>query len=141
MTDVAIKQRLRKQPLEVGANLVARTAVAALTMLDQIRRSSERPIPLAWAPKEPERWRVIEVYPAATRVGHGAPDVGGSLEGLDELLDCSVVLPALMQSEDGVDATVCTLAAADFLFGRAIPPLDNNTASVEGWIWAPMSRQ
>ena len=115
MTDVEIKQRLGKQPLEVGANLIARTAVAALMLLDEIRRSTWRPIPLAWAPKETERWRAIEVYPAATRIAHGAPDIGGSLEGLDELLDCSAVLPALAQSEDTVDAAVCALAAADFL--------------------------
>lgn len=136
-TDVAIKHRLRKQPLEVGANLIARTAVAALTLLDQIRRSTKRPIPLAWTPKETERWRAIEVYPAATRIGHEAPDVGGSLEGLNELLDCSAVLPELTHSKDTVDAAVCTLAAADFLLGRAIPPVDLHAASIEGWIWAP----
>ena len=77
MTDVAIKERLGKQPLEVGANLIARTAVAALAMLDQIRRSTGLKIPLAWAIHESERWRAIEVYPAATRIGHGAPDKGG----------------------------------------------------------------
>jgi len=136
-TDVAIKQRMVKQPLEVGANLIARTAVAALTLLDQIRHSTGRPIPLAWAHEETERWRAIEVYPAATRIGHGAPDVGGSLEGLGELLDCSAALPALMQSKDAVDAAVCALAAADFLLGRSIPPPDHETALVEGWIWAP----
>lgn len=139
-TDVAIKERLGKQPLEVGANLIARTAVAALTLLNQIRQSTKRPIPLAWAPKETERWRAIEVYPAATRIGHGAPDVGGSLEGLDEQLDCSAVLPVLMQSKDAIDAAVCALAAADFLLGRTIPPVDRKVASVEGWIWAPRSR-
>ena len=137
-TDVKIKERLNKQPLEVGANLIARTAVAALDTLDQIRRSTKRPIPLAWAPMETERWRAIEVYPAATRIAYGASDVGGSLEGLENLLDCSAVLPALMQSKDAVDAAVCALAAADFLCGRAIPPVDHNTALIEGWIWAPM---
>ncbi len=136
-TDMAIKHRLGKQPLEVGANLIARTAVAALTLLDRIRQITGRPISLAWAKEEKERWRAIEVYPAATRIGHGAPDVGGSLEGLGELLDCSAVLPALIQSKDAVDAAVCALAAADFLLGRAIAPLDHETALVEGWIWAP----
>jgi predicted nuclease with RNAse H fold len=139
MTDVAIKDRLGKQPLEVGANLIARTAVAALMLLDQIRRSTGRHIPLAWAPKETERWRAIEVYPAATRIGYGAPDIGGSLEGLEESLDCSAVLPALARSKDAVDAAVCALAAADFLSGRAAPPQDHDMASVEGWIWAPRS--
>lgn len=137
MTDVEIKQRIGKHPLEVGANLIARTAVAALTMLDEIRQSTGYPIPLAWAREEKARWRAIEVYPAATRIGHGAPDVGGSLEGLNELLDCSAVLSALTKSKDAVDAAVCVLAAADFLLGRAIAPIDHETALLEGWIWAP----
>ncbi|OPY18448.1 MAG: hypothetical protein A4E74_00581 [Syntrophus sp. PtaB.Bin075] len=139
-TDMEIKERLNKQPLEVGANLIARTAVAALEMLDQIRCITKRPIPLAWAPEETEHWRAIEVYPAATRIAHGAPDVGGSLEGLTNLLDCSAVLPALMQSKDVADAAVCALAAADFIRGHATAPSNLKTALVEGWIWAPMPR-
>lgn len=140
MTDVEIKQRLGKQPLEVGANLIARTAVSALGLLDQIRRVTGRPIPLAWKPEETEPWRAIEVYPAATRIAHGVPDKGGSLEGLDNLMDCSAVLPELLQSKDAVDAAVCALAAADFLSGRTIPPSNQDTAFIEGWIWAPASR-
>jgi len=136
-TDKAIEGRLKKRPLEVGANLIARTAVAALKLLDEIRQSSGRPIPLAWAPEETEPWRAIEVYPAATRKSHGAPDKGGSLDGLGGLLDCSKVLP--VQSEHAVDAAVCALAAGDFLLKRAIAPRDHEreTAFVEGWIWAP----
>jgi hypothetical protein len=142
-TDREIEERLGKRPLEVGANLIARTAVAALKLLDQIRQPTNpsRPIPLAWVPEEEKPWRAIEVYPAATRIGHGAPDVGGSLEGLDDLLDCSAV-PNLRESKDAVDAAVCALAAADFLCGRAEPPNPQNqeTACIEGWIWAPRAR-
>lgn len=138
VTDVEIKNRLGKQPLDVGSNLIARTAFAALTLLDQIRQSTGRPIPLAWALEEKERWRAIEVYPAATRIAHGASDVGGSLAGLAELLDCSAVSLILKKSKD---AAVCALAAADFLLGRAIAPLDNETAQVEGWIWAAERRK
>lgn len=135
MTDVKIKERLKKQPLEVGANLIARTAVAALLLLDEIRRVTGRPIPLAWAPKETEPWRAIEVYPAATRIAHGAQDKGGSLEGLDKVLDCSAVSHDLLNSKDSVDAAVCVLAAADFLSKLAIPPDDYDTTLIEGWIW------
>lgn len=60
-TDKAIRERLGKKPLEVGANLIARTAVAALSLLDELRRFTDRQIPLAWAPVERERWRAIEV--------------------------------------------------------------------------------
>ncbi len=143
-TDREIKARLRKRPLEVGANLIARTAVAALNLLGQIRDRTGRPIPLAWAPEEAEHLRAIEVYPAATRIGHigyGARNRGGSLEGLEGLFDCSAV-PDLGESKDAVDAAVCALAAADFLCGRAIPPKpqDQETAYIEGWIWAPRAQ-
>ena len=42
-----------------------------------------------------------------------------------------------MQSKDVVDAAVCVLAAADFIRGNVVPPLDQETALIEGWIWAP----
>jgi len=135
-TDISIRERLGKKPLEVGANLIARTAVSALTLLDELRRSTQRQIPLAWAPVEKEQWRAIEVYPSATRICHGVPDVGGSLEGLEQLIDYSSVLSTLQKSKDAVDAVVCVLAAADFIDGRAIGPVDHELASFEGWIWS-----
>jgi len=136
-TDAAIWRRLGKPPLEVGANLIARTAVAALRLLAQLRTETGRSIPLAWDVQEPEPWRAIEVYPAATRIAHGAPDKGGSLAGLGRLLDCSAVSPEALANTDAVDACVCALAAADFLLGRAVPPNNLERALVEGWIWAP----
>lgn len=145
-TDRETEERLGKRPLEVGANLIARTAVAALKLLDEIRQRTNprRPIPLAWEPEEAEQWRAIEVYPAATfigDIGHDVRNCEGSLEvlkELDDLLDWSAV-PDLKESKHAVDAAVCALAAADFLCGRAIPPKpqDQKTACIEGWIWAP----
>lgn len=136
MTDVEIKKRLNKQPLDVGSNLIARTAFAALTLLDQIRQITGQPIPLAWSPNEKDQWRVIEVYPAATRIAHGAKDESGCLQGLEEMLDCSAVASIVQTSKDAADAAVCALAAADFLLGRAVAPKDKETAYIEGWIWA-----
>ena len=136
VTDTAIKNRLKKQPLDVGANLIARTAVAALQLLEHMRKSSGHPIPLAWSTTETEGWRAIEVYPAATRIGYRASPKGGSLTGLDDVLDCSAMRPALRESADAVDAAVCALAGADFLLDRAVPPTDWETARIEGWIWA-----
>jgi predicted nuclease with RNAse H fold len=136
-TDDEIYGRLGKRMLDVGADRIARTAVAALELLDCLRREAGRPIPLAWAPNGDATWRAIEVYPAATRIAHGAADHGGSLEGLGDLLDCSTVEPAVLASKDAVDACVCALAAADFLLGRAVAPPHLETALVEGWIWAP----
>lgn len=137
LTDVDILQRIGKRPLEVGANLISRTSVAALELLGAIRSITGHSIPLAWGPEENEAFRAIEVYPAATRLAHGAPDVGGSLKGLDNLLDSSLVAPQTLQSADAVDAMVCALGAADFLLGRAVPPCNRQVAHIEGWIWAP----
>ena len=136
-TDEEIKVRLGKRPLDVGADRIARTAVAALALLSTLRRETGRLIPLAWAADEQATWRAIEVYPASTRIAHGAADQGGSLEGLREKLDCAAVEPEFLASKDAVDACVCVLAAADFLLGRAVAPSDPETALVEGWIWAP----
>jgi len=136
-TDRDIRKRLGKRPLEVGADRIARTARAALQLLQELRDCTGYPIPLAWSAHEDAPLRAIEVYPAATRLSHGAPDKGGSLNGLEALLDCTDVRPLLKQSEHMRDAAVCVLAAADFISGKALPPHDLNIAQIEGWIWAP----
>jgi len=136
-TDDAIHDRLRKRPLEVGANLIARTAVSALGFLHELRRKTGRAIPLAWAPQGPEPYRAIEVYPAATRLCHVAVDRGGGIDDLSHVLDVSAVREAVLQSEHAADAAVCALAAADFLLDRACAPDDLELAMQEGWIWAP----
>lgn len=139
-TDEEIFRRFGKRPLEVGANLIARTAHSALNLLGEIRRRTRMEIPLAWSPKEASPFRAIEVYPAATRLAHGAPDRRGSLEGLADVLDSSAVQATLQTSEHAADAAVCVLAAADFLLGRACPPTDLTVVMREGWIWAPAPR-
>lgn len=136
-TDIDIKKRLDERPLEIGANLISRTTVAALELLDAIRRLTGEAIPLAWAPEETARIRAIEVYPSATCLAHGAPDKGGCLEGLDQHLDVSAIEPMVLRSKDAVDAAVCALAAGDFLRGHAVGPTDAESARIEGWIWAP----
>lgn len=135
-TDNAIKARLAKRPLEVGADRIARTAVAALALLARIRHAAGRPIPLAWGHLEEERWRAIEVYPAATRRAYGAVDKGGSLVGLDRFLDWTAVPDLESHTTDVIDAAVCALAIGDFMRGLAMPPADLETAKIEGWIWA-----
>jgi hypothetical protein len=134
-TDLDIKQRFQKRPLEVGANLISRTSVAALELLEQLREQTRQDIPLAWCPGDLRPMAAIEVYPAATRLAHGAPDRSGSLVGLEHLLDCSALGQPLPQSADAIDALVCVLAAADFISGKARPPADQDLARIEGWIW------
>lgn len=114
-TDDAIQQRFGKRPLEVGANFISRTAVAALA--------------------------AIEVYPAATRLAHGSAGRGGSIEGLEHRLDCSALNGELPRSADAIDALLCLVAAADFLEGLACPPEDLALAMTEGWIWTAESTE
>ncbi|MCP9832165.1 DUF429 domain-containing protein [Synechococcus sp. HJ21-Hayes] len=134
-TDDAIHERFKKRPLEVGANFISRTAVAALDLLEQLRRSSGEPIPMAWSPTDLNTIAAIEVYPAATRLAHGSPGKGGSMDGLEHLLDLSDLGGRLPASADAIDALVCVLAAADFIRGKARPPVDLETTRQEGWIW------
>ena len=134
-TDDDIYDRFRKRPLEVGANFISRTAVAALDLLQTLRTSTRMAIPLAWSPMDVNPFAAIEVYPAATRLAHGSEGKGGSIEGLEPLLDLSALDGILPTSADAIDALVAALAAADFIQGRARAPLDLVTARQEGWIW------
>jgi predicted RNase H-like nuclease len=70
-TDRFIQKHLRKTPLDVGADRIARTAHAALRLLGDLRERLRAPIPLAWAPTSTDGLVAIEVYPAATLRGHG----------------------------------------------------------------------
>jgi predicted RNase H-like nuclease len=65
-TDKVVKCKINKQPLDVGADRIARTARAALELLGDIRINTDPPIPLAWQPPTQPGIYAIEVYPAAT---------------------------------------------------------------------------
>ena len=143
-TDRFVKDRLGKQPLDVGADRIARTAHAALAFLGALRRRLGLPIPLAWRP-EVEGVAAIEVYPAATLAAHGLRASGykhprghDARRRLAADLGTCLGLPpddALVQSDHPLDAALCVLAAQDFLLGRAVPPPDRGLAEREGWIW------
>ena len=49
-TDVFIQQKLKKTPLDLGADRIARTAYAALAVLGSLRAELGISIPLAWTP-------------------------------------------------------------------------------------------
>lgn len=70
-TDRYIHDTIGKQPLDVGANLIARTAHAALKELESLRESTCNSIPLAWRHDNLGGVHAIEVYPAATLKSHG----------------------------------------------------------------------
>lgn len=151
LTDREIKRRLGRQPLDVGADRIARTAHRALNLLGALAGElGLREIPLAWSPSLSEGVWAIEVYPAATLTACGIPIRGYKdlQNGANERriivsrLREHLFLPedldaALISCVDVLDAVVCLLAGADFLLGRATPPQGEETplARKEGWIW------
>ena len=144
-TDRFIKQRIGKQPLDVGADRIARTAYAALTLLGDLQRRSNEPIPLAWN-SGILGIAAIEVYPAATLLAHEisaldykqAQGVAARERVLKEVgarLKLSADLETIKQNADALDAGICVLAAHDFLIGQAFSPSEPRRAEREGWIW------
>jgi predicted nuclease with RNAse H fold len=139
VTDHEIHRRLKKLPLEVGADRIARTARAALELLDEMRQSFE--VEMAWSPTWSDGVRAIEVYPAATRLSLGAP---GGLD-LVEWIGTRVQLPVkwCSTSDHEVDSILCAIAGGEFLRNRAQAPTEGqmDSARIEGWIWAgPVDR-
>ena len=146
-TDRFIQQELRKTPLDVGADRIARTAHTALALLGVLRQELGAVIPLAWSADDLLGISAIEVYPAATLVAHGFRSTGYkkpaqieerrellvSLEGVASLRGG---VPEMERNADALDAAICLVAAADFMAGRALPPPDHALAVREGWIWA-----
>lgn len=144
-TDEFVRARLGKQPLEVGADRIARTAVAALGVLDELRALRGEAVPLAWSP-ELDASAAIEVYPAAVLLARGLPASrykpaaarelrARILDGLAAELDPGEHRGLLLDKADVLDAALAALAGVDFLAGRCPPPADRALAEREGWIW------
>lgn len=144
-TDDVVRRTLRMQPLEVGADLIARAAMEALAVLDALRASSGKALPLAWSP-EAAVDGVIEVYPGATLTAHGVarpkykdPTTPGARDPMVAAFEPRLAgLGARIgEPSDVFDACLCIVCALDFLEGRCIAPepLQAEAAQVEGWIW------
>ena len=149
-TDRWIHKNIRKKPLSVGADRIARTAHATLAFLERLRKKTKLAIPLAWKPEDVADVSVIEVYPAATLKGRGLCNTGlKGKKGKDkrkcviEKLKHEMTLPGdveeeMLENDDVLDAVVCVLAAADFKEGEATNPPNRKIAKLaekEGWIW------
>ena len=149
-TDVFVKRAIGQNPLEVGADRIARTAHAALACLGELGKELGTQLPLAWTPAVDKGPAVIEVYPAATLKAYSIRNTGYKkadqaaerreiVEGLRrqwlEIPDR--LAKVLYEDADTLDAAVCVLAAEDFVAGRAEPPEDEDLARREGWIWVP----
>ena len=144
-TDRFVQRTFRKTPLDVGADRIARTAHAALQLLETLSIQASHVIPLAWVP-EFSGIAAIEVYPAGTlrasRVPASAYKRPEQSEARQRLLgwladetDLPEDLSLPLGDPDVLDAMICVLAGADFLAGRAYPPADLALAQKEGWIW------
>ena len=144
-TDRYIKDETGKTPLDVGADRIARTAHAALKLLDEIGKHSGKTIPMAWSPDFNDI-AAIEVYPAATLKVMGIRSSGYKLKNQDA--ERSEMMKALshwvevgehasdlVENPDVLDAVVCVVAGMDFISGKAKPPPDKELAEREGWIW------
>ena len=143
-TDSFVEKNYKK-PLEVGANLIARTAHSALNLIGMLRAESNRPIPLAWALEAIVSTTAIEVYPAATLIAHAIhiPRDSTKVEKLriksDWIRTKSNIDEDLFSrieiSDHIVDSVICVIAGADFARGNSHPPEDIELAITEGWIW------
>lgn len=148
-TDDAIHAALKKRPLDVGADRIARTALAALRLLGDVREDLSQPIPLCWVPDTLSRTQAIEVYPAATlkvrgfvHSGYKGSDakacsarvsIARKLSG--ELEIDSAALQQGCGSDHVLDAMVCVAAGFDFLDGKCLKPEKQSKVEREGWIW------
>jgi len=148
-TDRWVKKHVGKQPLDVGADRIARTAHAALRLLEDLRQLTGLEIPLVWSGEFADEAACIEVYPAATLRACGFQNSGykGNDPGhrerriqvandIGRMIDLTPEsLHAAASSDDALDATICVLAGFDFLTGYATPPENVVAAKKEGWIW------
>ena len=145
LTDRIVRDYIAKKPLEVGANLIARTAHSALRLLEDLRNNMHTEIPLAWDPNEIKQTSAIEVYPAATLIArnvkksYSSENAGEERLNMVRQLGLSIEQQALRklveESPHAFDAVVCVMAASDFLQGSCIPVVDMAKAKKEGWIW------
>lgn len=145
-TDRFIKKTLGKQPLDVGADRIARTAYAALKIIGELQIAINNKIEMAWNPEKINEFSVIEVYPAATLQCYGILNSGYKekerkaerediLNGLGKVMEIQCDSKHMILSADVLDSTVCLLAAKDFLNGDVYFPNDFEKAKKEGWIW------
>jgi hypothetical protein len=149
-TDRFIARTVGRRPLDVGAERIARTALAALQLISRLSQRLGEPIPLLWSPDVPCGVGAVEVYPAGVLQVLDLPASGYKdnadraireriLAGLGEHLDLPAESAGALADADVLDALVCVLAGADFLEGRAMPPEDPDLAQKEGWIWVRRS--
>jgi hypothetical protein len=145
-TDECVKQNLNRQSLDVGADKIARTAHAAMRLLNELGKRLSVPIPLAWNPQITRTAATLVAYGIPTPPYKSTrPELARKaseevrkeiLQRLGKLLTFRCPLDLLVRDDNALDSTICALAGADFLRGDAKAPDDQALAAKEGWIWA-----
>lgn len=156
-TDDVVKEKLNKQPLDVGADKIARATHAALRFLDLLREATGLAVSLAWSPGQSTGVSAIEVYPAATLITYGLLPSRSYKQSTKESKNERHILVAgladivglgeaarseMVAHHDLLDAAVCVIAGVDFAEGNVVEPLSEEMeqARREGWIWFKASR-
>ena len=148
-TDKTVRSVTGKNPLEIGADKIARATHTALEVLNRLRKKSRLTLPLLWS-TEFSGAGVIEVYPGATLKMHGAPSSAykkpDEKAARDAIVKCvGGTIPDLKRyvsaKADVFDACLCVLAAHDFMMGSCRSPAQDELedARKEGWIWVRWS--
>lgn len=149
-TDLFVKDTLKKNPLRVGASLIAATAHQALWILGQLNKlDNVGEIKLILRREElTTKPSAIEVYPAATRLalvkddGKGEPVLELLRERVQWLIgkNITIKMPTDRMTDDARDAVICVFTGMLFLAGKCYEPeeeVDEEALQTEGWIWFP----
>ena len=145
-TDRFVREKTGLKPLDVGADRIARTAAAALTLIEELRTRTGQPLPLLSSHKETETGGLIEVYPAATLKQHGLPHRGYKkphatrertviTDGISGKVNLGRCRQACIDSDHCLDAMLCVVTAIDFLNGDCVSSQNQQVLNREGWIW------
>lgn len=144
-TDTFVHGAIGKLPLDVGADRIARTAHAALTLLREVREQTGLSFDVTSRPYDGGTV-ALECYPGGTlragpwdERGYKGKDGEGIrrrlFEELGEVITFGDLPNAVTENDDVFDAVVAALGAADYLENRCFEPQDAALVAREGWIW------
>lgn len=148
-TDRFVREKTGLKALDVGADRIARTAAAALALIERLRATTGQPLPLLASPESAAAGGLIDVYPAATLKQRGLPfrqykkPEANPLrhqiaEAIEPEIDLGQARKACIDSDHCLDAVLCVLTGIDFLEGRCHIPTGPYWQQ-EGWIWFPQA--
>lgn len=149
-TDLFVYEELKKKPLEVTANFIARTTYSTLSTISEINEHYN--MELLWSSSKDFDLGFIEVYPSAWLISENLYSNGYEKYKKDSNLRESLLgiitkkynikvsnqnEEILINSDHIFDAFICTLCGMDFINNKCInPPLiEEKEIFKEGWIW------